>query len=131
MLNRLKATQVHIIIDAPKVLFKASPNRCSDWFNRMNPVCSPGLEIDRAQIERLRAPQMKLLELLERDNPNLTVWDPLPLLCPTPTCSAFDDNGKPLFFDSNHLSGHGNRVLTPSFTQVLLTIWESSQREQH
>ena len=131
VLDRLKAAQVHVIIDAPKVLFKAPPNRCSDWFNRMNPVCSPGLTIDRVQIERLRAPQMKLLDLLKREHPDLTVWDPLPLLCPGQTCSAFDNNGKPLFFDSNHLSGHGNRVLTPSFTHVLLTIWRSTKRDHY
>ncbi|MGZ7457099.1 acyltransferase family protein [Pseudomonas sp. Ma2-10] len=130
-LDRLKAAQVHVIIDAPKVVFKAPPNRCSDWFNSMNPVCAPGLTIDRAQIDRLRAPQMKLLDLLKREHPDLTVWDPLPLLCPGQTCSAFDSNGKPLFFDSNHLSGHGNRVLTPSFTRVVLTIWRSTKHERY
>lgn len=131
ILARLEAAQVHILIDAPKALFKAPANRCSDWFNRMNPVCAPGLTMERAQLERLRTPQMKLLDLLKREHPNLTVWDPLPLLCPDPICSAFDNNGKPLFFDSNHLSGHGNRVLTPSFTQVLLTIWNNTGSEHH
>ncbi|WP_460164899.1 hypothetical protein [Pseudomonas sp. S1_G07] len=28
-----------------------------------------------------------------------------------------------MFFDSNHLSGHGNRVLEPAFTATLLKIW--------
>ena len=36
ILSRLQATQVQILIDAPKPLFKAPPNRCSDWFNHMN-----------------------------------------------------------------------------------------------
>lgn len=125
ILARLEAAQVHILIDAPKPLFKAPPNRCSDWFNKMNPVCAPGLTMERAQLERLRAPQMTLLALLQREHPGLTVWDPLPLLCPGPTCSAYDDRGKPLYFDSNHLSGHGNRVLTSSFTEVVLSIWRS------
>lgn len=58
---------------------------------------------------------MKLLNVLKREFPALSVWDPFPILCPTQTCSAFDRQGKPLFFDSNHLSGHGNRVLAPSF----------------
>ena len=126
ILDRLSAIKVQIIIDAPKPLFKASANRCSDWFNKMNPVCSPGLTIDRAKIERLREPQMKLLEGLKREYPGLTVWDPMPMLCPWQVCSAFD-NEKPLFFDADHLSGHGNRVLTPSFTQILLTIWGNPQ----
>lgn len=129
ILERLKALRVHVVIDAPKVLFKAPPNLCSDWFNKMNPVCSPGLTIDRKHIERLRAPQMRLLASLKREYPHLTVWDPLPLLCPGNICSAFDKDGKPLFFDSNHLSGHGNRVLTPSFTEVVLTLWRSAELE--
>lgn len=130
ILTRLEAAQVVVLIDAPKPLFKAPPNRCSDWFNRMNPVCAAGMTMDRAQLERLRAPQMKLLASLKHEHPALVVWDPLPLLCPGHTCSAFDDDGKPLFFDSNHLSGHGNRVLAPSFTQVLLTIWRNAAPEQ-
>lgn len=130
ILTRLEAAQVVVLIDAPKPLFKAPPNRCSDWFNRMNPVCAAGMTMDRAQLERLRAPQMKLLASLQHEHPALVVWDPLPLLCPGHTCSAFDDDGKPLFFDSNHLSGHGNRVLTPSFIQVLLTTWRNAAPEQ-
>ncbi|WP_338507431.1 SGNH hydrolase domain-containing protein [Pseudomonas poae] len=126
LLKRLQAAQLNILIDAPKPVFKAAPNRCSDWFNRMNPVCAPGLTMARDQLERLRAPQMQLLQQLEARYPALHTWDPLPLLCAGPTCSAYDDNAKPLFFDSNHLSGHGNRVLEPAFTAALLKIWEVS-----
>lgn len=123
LLRRLQVARVRVLIDAPKPLFKAPANRCSDAFNRMNPVCAPGLTMARGQLERLRAPQMRLLEQLQRDYPDLTVWDPLPLLCPGPTCSAYDANGQPLYFDADHLSGHGNRVLEPSFTQTVLRIW--------
>ena len=123
LLRRLQAAQLKVLIDAPKPLFKAAPNRCSDGFNRMNPVCAPGLTMARDQLERLREPQMQLLQTLQADFPALTVWDPLPLLCSGPICSAYDENARPLFFDSNHLSGHGNRVLEPSFTAILLYIW--------
>jgi peptidoglycan/LPS O-acetylase OafA/YrhL len=122
ILARLDAAQVRVLIDAPKPLFKAPPNRCSDWFNRMNPICIPGLTMERSQLERLRTPQMELLGVLKRDYPDLIVWDPLPFLCPGSTCSAYDHTGDPLYFDSNHLSGHGNRVLEPSFTELVLTI---------
>lgn len=125
-LARLEAINVHVLIDAPKPLFKSPPNRCSDWFNRMNPVCSQGMTVGRELLLRLREAQMKLLAVLTREHPGLTVWDPFPLLCPGTQCSAFDPLGKPLFFDSNHLSGNGNRVLEPSFTQVLLHIWDQS-----
>ncbi|MPQ85782.1 acyltransferase [Pseudomonas sp. MAFF 730085] len=123
LLSRLQAAQLNLLIDAPKPLFKSAPNRCSDWFNRMNPICEPGMTMARDQLERLRAPQMQLLQNLQADYSALHVWDPLPLLCPGPTCSAYDEHAKPLFFDSNHLSGHGNRVLEPAFSAALLKIW--------
>lgn len=123
VLGRLEASKVHILIDAPKPLYKASPNRCSDWFNRSNPICLPGLIVERYRLEQLRAPQMALLDQLQAEHPDLVVWDPFPVLCPAAICSAYDKDGKPLFFDSNHLSGQGNRVLEPSFTKTLLSIW--------
>ena len=126
LLSRLQAARLTVLIDAPKPLFKAAPNRCSDGFNRMNPVCAPGLSMQRDQLERLRAPQIHLLQQLSAEYPALQVWDPLPLLCPGATCSAYDQNAKPLYFDSNHLSGHGNRVLEPDFTATLLRIWRAT-----
>jgi peptidoglycan/LPS O-acetylase OafA/YrhL len=126
ILTRLEATQAQILIDAPKPLFKGPPNRCSDWFNHMNPVCAAGLSVERAQLETLRAPQMQLLTALQREYPTLHVWDPLPLLCPYSACSAYDKDGKPLYNDADHLSGHGNRVLEKGFTETLRNIWHSS-----
>lgn len=123
-LTRLMATGVRILIDAPMPLFKAPPYRCSDWFNRMNPICAPGFTVERDQIEQLRAKQMALLDHLTHQYPTLRVWDPLPLLCPNATCSAYDD-GNPLFRDGDHLSGYGNRLLAPSFIQALLRSWET------
>ena len=123
LLARLQAAGLNVLIDAPKPIFKAPANRCSDWFNHMNPICAAGLTINRDVLEQLRAPQMRLLGHLQREYSNLYVWDPFPLLCPDSLCSAFDDSQLPLFFDSNHLSGHGNRVLEASFSTALLSIW--------
>jgi len=123
-LSRLYALDVQVLVEAPKPLFKAAPSRCSDWFNQMNPVCAPGLTVFRHTLQRLRAPQLALLARLQQQHPALAVWDPFPVLCPTDVCSAYDrNNGKPLFFDSNHLSGHGNRVLAPSFSAALQALW--------
>ncbi|XXF26149.1 acyltransferase [Pseudomonas sp. D1-1] len=121
-LKRLMNAEVRVLIDAPMPLFKSPAYRCSDWFNRMNPICAPGFTVERDQIEQLRAPQMALLKHLTLEYPLLRVWDPLPLLCPGSTCSAYDD-GQPLFRDGDHLSGYGNRLLAPSFIQVLLNGW--------
>lgn len=123
VLVRLQAAGLSVLIDAPKPLFKAPANRCSDGFNRMNPICAAGLTINRDWLEQLRAPQMRLLEQLQREYSNLQVWDPFALLCPGPVCSAYDSKHLPLFFDSNHLSGHGNRALEASFIQLLVQMW--------
>jgi hypothetical protein len=51
--------------------------------------------------------------------PGSHVWDPFPVLCPEGAeCNGFVD-GKPLFFDGDHLSGFANRLLLPSFTQAV------------
>lgn len=125
VLQRLQVLGVHVVIDAPLPLFKAGAYRCSDWFNRMNPACAGGLQLARADLELLRAPQMALLADLAARYPALTVWDPLPLLCGPDVCSAVE-GGQPLFFDHDHLSGHGNRVLLPHFRQLLIETVESS-----
>ena len=119
VLGRLQKLGMHVVIDAPLPLFKAGAYRCSDWFNRSNPGCAGGLTMRRADLEMLRAPQMALLADLAMRYRSLTVWDPLPQLCGPQTCSAVED-GEPLFFDNDHLSGHGNRVLLPSFRQMLI-----------
>ncbi|SDW20653.1 acyltransferase family protein [Pseudomonas sp. NFACC08-1] len=119
VLRRLMAVEVRVLINAPMPLFKAPPYRCSDWFNRMNPICTPGFTITRDRLDQLRAAQMALLDRLARQYSMLRIWDPLPLLCPGPTCSAYRDD-KPIFRDGDHLSGHGNRLLAPSFMKALL-----------
>lgn len=129
VLARLQAAGLQVVIDAPKPVFMAPANRCSDWFNRINPICAPGLSVPRTQLQALRAGQLVQLAQLQQQYPMLTVWDPFPLLCPGPTCSVFDADGLPLYFDADHLSGHGNRVLAGDFIQMLLQVWAPDATE--
>ena len=122
LIGALNARGLHVLIDAPKPVLKSPPYRCSDWFNKMNPICSPGLSVNREFLLNLRQPVMNSLEVLESKHQNLFVWDPFFMLCPNEYCSAYDGD-KPLFFDGDHLSAHGNRVLTSSFTDKILKIW--------
>ena len=87
------------------------------------PACAGGLSVPRAEMEALRAPQMAMLERLSARYPALHVWDPMPLLCTPQRCAAMDGD-QPLFFDQDHLSGHGNRTLLPDFDRLLLEIGE-------
>jgi peptidoglycan/LPS O-acetylase OafA/YrhL len=113
-LEPLSSRGVHIVFEAPKPLFRAPAFRCSDWFNRDNPVCAPGLSVQRAFLEEYRRPALESVRRLAARLPGATVWDPFPLLCPNAVCEAAP-GGRPLFFDGDHVSGYANRLLLPSF----------------
>lgn len=126
LISQFEKLPMHIIIDAPKPIFKVPPFRCSDWFNRSNPDCAAGLSIQRDFLLNYRRPIMDSLESLSAAIPNLVVWDPFPVLCKAEVCTPFDQNG-PLFFDGDHLSAHGNRVLYPSFSTLIKQTWSSNR----
>ena len=115
--------RLHVILDAPKPLFRAPPFRCLDWFNRSNPDCSAGFEISRELLLEIRAPVMASLRELERSH-GVHVWDPFPTLCPGPKCSALHGN-RPVFFDTDHLSGYGGRLLVDSFSAALVKTFSN------
>ena len=115
----LSAPGVRILFEAPKPIFKSPTFRCADWFNAGNPICRGGIVQPRATLEALRAPMLTSMRELAAANPAINIWDPFPLLCPSETCSAVVD-GKPLFFDGDHLSAHGNMVLYPAFRDALI-----------
>jgi lysophospholipase L1-like esterase len=112
-----------VLFELPKPTFAAPPFRCADWFNRANPICAPGVRIERARLAALAQPTNDSIAELRTRHPEMQFWDPLPLLCPDSVCSAFDDAGQPLFADGDHLSGQGNRVLHEPFLAVLRAVY--------
>jgi peptidoglycan/LPS O-acetylase OafA/YrhL len=48
------------------------------------------------------------------------ILDPLPYLCDKDYCYG-DLNGRPLYFDDDHLSEFGNKVLVPMFSRIFIT----------
>jgi peptidoglycan/LPS O-acetylase OafA/YrhL len=52
-----------------------------------------------------------------RDRCGVKILDPLPYLCSKGRCNASRD-GRPLYFDDNHLSEFGNKLLVPMFEEV-------------
>jgi hypothetical protein len=107
-----------VIFELPKPLFRVHPFQCVDWFNRHHPDCQPGLDESRRDQERYRAPTVAAIRALAEAHAGILVWDPLPELCDSQTCSALR-NGRPLFFDGDHLSPYGNLILLPGFRRVL------------
>lgn len=116
LLHRLRQTGAHVSIQAPNLLLKAPLFRCADWWNRGNPICEAGTSTLREEFEVLRAPVLADLESLAKADDDVTIFDPLPSLCPEGTrlCDGFRD-GRPLFFDGDHLSAYGSQVIYPAF----------------
>lgn len=118
LLRPLDEGGVRVVFEAPKPVLPAPPYRCSDWFNRGNAICAGGLSTDRQQMEAYRRPALDALQAIVAALPHASLWDPLPLLCERQRCSALRD-GRPLFFDADHLSGYGNRFLLPPLREHL------------
>jgi hypothetical protein len=122
LVGKFIASGLRVMIDAPKPVFMAEAFRCSDWFNRGNPICRGGLELPRDDLLALRQPVMGSLAALSRAYPDLVTWDPFGPLCGTTICRAVTHDG-PLFFDGDHLSNIGNQVLYPHFLAALRELW--------
>jgi|GEM_PF-732472 len=123
IIDSFARTGACVVMEAPLPVLLAPPYRCSDWFNRMNPVGANGLTVSRSFLEELRAPVMESIRALSAGREDFFVWDPFSVLCPREVFSAFDDGGRPIFWDGDHLSGNGNRILAPSFREFLISLW--------
>ena len=118
LLAKIARPGVRIVFELPKPVFRIPLFRCVDWFNRSNPVCAPGSEMDRAFFEKFRAPVVDFVSGLQARFPELSVWDATPYLCSQDTCSMWRD-GKPMFFDGDHVSAYADRVLYPEFRREM------------
>jgi peptidoglycan/LPS O-acetylase OafA/YrhL len=47
------------------------------------------------------------------------ILDPLPYLCNTTKCDGLRD-GRPLYYDANHLSEYGNKIIAPMFHSIFV-----------
>lgn len=54
-----------------------------------------------------------------REQCGVVILDPLPYLCPNGVCHSLK-NGRPIYFDDNHLSEFGNKLLVPMFEKIIL-----------
>jgi len=72
----------------------------------------------REMLERYRQPVLDSYARIVAQLPSVHVWDPFPLLCEPTICPALRD-GRPLFFDGDHLSAYGNHLLYPHFEAAI------------
>lgn len=129
-LDSIEDRGLKVVFMAPTPVFASPPFRCSDWFNRENPVCAKGLDIDRAGTLERRQAVVDEMQRLATHNDNVSIWDPFDRLCPGSACTALRD-GRPLFFDGDHLSGYGNLFLYEGFRQNVLEPSTQPVRSAH
>lgn len=125
---------VKILVEAPKPVFRQVPFRCADWFNKNNPICvdpmAPNTRVIRREdFEELRAPILKSINVLSQTNPSVHMWDPADLLCDSTECRTSNNDGRPLFFDGDHISGFANTLLLPSFSERVWQIVGKTNQE--
>ena len=111
---------LNVILWAPTPIFKSPTFRCVDWFNRHNPICEGGLETPRSELESLREPI--LTEMRGVSGPNVFIFDVFSILCPEAFCRPIAPNGRPLFFDGDHMSRYANEVIYPDFKALLARL---------
>lgn len=117
-LRDMVAAGLRVVFPTPTPLFQSIAYRCSDWFNRLNPICAKGLTFPRDDLDALRGPVLNAFSEIQKQVPQVEVWDTTDILCPERECSVFRE-GKPLFFDGDHLSNYANMLLLPSFRKMV------------
>jgi peptidoglycan/LPS O-acetylase OafA/YrhL len=120
-LQKFADKQLQVVFAAPTPVFKAPPFRCSDWFNSANPICVGQNQQSRSDLEKLRQPIIVSMKVLGQTYANVHIWDAFPLLCPNDVCRTQKD-GRPLFFDGDHLSAYGNLVIYPQFKAMMMSL---------
>lgn len=113
-----------VVFEAPLPVVPAPVYRCSDWFNEMNPVAANGTSISRSTLDLIWKPVHDSILELRKSYPEMTVWNPSAVLCDKDVFSAYDERGNPIFWDGDHLSANGNRILAPSFREHIRRLFE-------
>lgn len=112
---------MRVLLETEKPIFYARANRCSDWFNKSNPLCQTGLTTSKALILERGRRFASIYRELAKLEPRVHLWEPMNLLCPDDTCKPVVNNN-PIIFDKNHLSWIGNRMLYPEFESKIDSI---------
>lgn len=115
-------TPIVIILSTPQMPNIYSRELCKkEWFR---PVLSQQCEVHvpRRHMLALVEPFNSRVRLVTRDLPNVSVFDPLPALCPATQaqCSSAID-GVRLYNDEDHLSEVGEARVTAEFLRFLNT----------
>lgn len=116
-LTALAALGPAIIVEAAKPVVPVPQYMCADWYTRGNPVCRlpPNAGPDDV-FRRMTEANFGIAQVVS-GIPGIIMWDPAKVLCNGRHCEGYRD-GKPLYFDQDHLSAYGNDILRPDLLAV-------------
>jgi peptidoglycan/LPS O-acetylase OafA/YrhL len=118
---------LRIVLEAPKPTLPTALFRCADAWTRINPYCDRKTDVLAAEQMLRRSKTLEMLTMAVAATPGAEIWDPFPVLCPGTTCRGYKD-GKPLYFDTDHLTGYANTLLLPSFVKTIQSGSPASSR---
>ncbi|MEL6653928.1 MAG: SGNH hydrolase domain-containing protein, partial [Bacteroidota bacterium] len=118
-LAQFEQTGASVLITAPTPVFRAPAFRCVDWFNKNSELCKNNLSIAKDEISRAHARVVADLASLREQSGNLHIFDMLDHFCDSNACFAVS-NEYPLFFDGDHLSAFGNKVIYPPLKLAII-----------
>jgi hypothetical protein len=103
-----------VVLIAPSPEFSIESRLCTRlWFRPLNPDCEETV----ATFRKARRPESARMQKLD---PRILIFDPLPVLCPGGRCRLIDEKNKPLYVDKDHLTNYANRqYIYPAFAAFL------------
>lgn len=110
--SRAEAAAVPVIIMAPIPELAHSP--LEGLLVRGRGIEQP----TRAEEEALRSRTIDAMRRVAARFANVTIWDPIDVLCPGPTMNPWRD-GRLLYRDTNHLSAFGARTVAPGLCDAI------------
>ena len=70
------------------------------------------------KLKNLSKKEFKLFDFVKRNNiKNNQIYLPHQILCNNDFCKL-EENGEPIYFDSNHLTVSGSKILNPLFEKI-------------
>lgn len=107
---------VIFLIDVPELGF--DPSACAP--RNISLVTEPACLLSRGSLDRRQARYRELISEISHQTPGSVVYDSAPLFCDTTICKWWRD-GRSLYFDKNHLSLAGSRLVLRNLMPWLIS----------
>lgn len=116
--------QVVLVLPIPEPGFNLPDRLARDLWMGVDPARHSS--IPEAAFADYAAAAQYMLESASMGLPGVTVYDPAPLFCTKGADCKLVRDGKPLYFDKNHLSLEGSALVAPPLATIVLELISSN-----